>query len=81
MDPDQMLLKGSCLRNTAWCLAIAVFTGHETKIMKNSSGASQKRSKNAKQLNYFVLATMCIQLTFAIIGSSILTVVTEYDGG
>ena len=48
MDPDQMLLKGSCLRNTEWVLGLAVFTGHETKIMKNSSGSSQKRSKNAK---------------------------------
>ena len=25
MDPDQLLLKGSCLRNTEWCLGLAVF--------------------------------------------------------
>ena len=80
MDPDQLLLKGSCLRNTEWCLGLAVFTGHETKIMKNSSRVSAKRSKNAKQLNYYVLMTMCIQLLFAIIGSAILTITTEYDG-
>lgn len=36
MDPDQVLLKGSCLRNTEWVLGLCVFTGHDTKIMKNS---------------------------------------------
>ena len=60
MDPDQLLLKGSSLRNTEWCLGLAVFTGHETKIMKNSSSGAPKRSKNAKQLNYFVMVSMAI---------------------
>ena len=39
MDPDQILLKGSCLRNTEYILGLCVFTGHDTKIMKNSSVA------------------------------------------
>lgn len=80
MDPDQLLLKGSCLRNTEWCLGLAVFTGHETKIMKNSSSGVPKLSKNAKQLNFYVLLTMCIQLIFSIIGSSILTYNTLENG-
>ena len=81
IDPDQVLLKGSTLRNTEWLIGICVFTGHDTKIMQNSSKGSTKRSKNAKQLNYFVFFTMCIQLFFSIIGSIILTVWTEYEGG
>ena len=80
MDPDQVLLKGSCLRNTEWVLGLCVFTGHDTKIMQNSSSSTAKRSKNSEMLNYFVLFTMAIQLTFSIVGSSILTVWTEYDG-
>lgn len=51
MDPDQVLLKGSNLRNTDWVLGLCVFTGHDTKIMQNSSNSVSKRSKNAKQLN------------------------------
>lgn len=78
MDPDQILLKGSSLRNTEWLIGLCVFTGHDTKIMKNSSAGLVKRSKNQKLLNYFVLATMGIQLTFSFIGSGILTVWTEY---
>ena len=80
MDPDQLLLKGSCLRNTEWCLGLAVFTGHETKIMKNSSAGAAKLSKNAKQLNFYVLMTMLIQLIFSIVGSTILTQATLRNG-
>ena len=48
--------------------------------MKNSSSSVIKRSKNQKQLNYFVAVSMVIQLLFSIIGSAILTIWTEYDG-
>jgi len=34
---DQMLLRGSSLKNTEYIYGIVVFTGHETKIMKNSA--------------------------------------------
>lgn len=80
MDPDQILLKGSALRNTEYVVGICVFTGHDTKIMQNSSKGEIKRSKNAKKLNYFVLFTMAIQFIFSVIGSAILTVWTEYSG-
>jgi magnesium-transporting ATPase (P-type) len=60
MDPDQVLLKGSCLRNTEWVLGLCVFTGHDTKIMKNSSNTVVKRSKNQMMLNNFVGMMMMI---------------------
>lgn len=34
---DQMLLRGALLRNTAWVHGVVVYTGHETKLMKNST--------------------------------------------
>jgi len=48
--------------------------------MKNGSTSVIKRSKNQKQLNYFVAMSMAIQLLAALIGSSILTIWTEYEG-
>ena len=36
LSVDQILLRGSNLRNTDFIYGIVTFTGHETKIMKNS---------------------------------------------
>jgi phospholipid-transporting ATPase len=40
-----MLLRGSILKNTEWVYGVVVFSGHETKIMKNSLKAKAKLSK------------------------------------
>jgi phospholipid-transporting ATPase len=37
VEPGQMLLRGAQLRNTAWMYGLAVFTGHETKLMRNAT--------------------------------------------
>lgn len=37
LGPDQMLLRGSQLRNTAWMYGLVIFTGHETKLMRNAT--------------------------------------------
>lgn len=37
LGPDQLLLRGAQLRNTAWLYGIVVFTGHETKLMRNAT--------------------------------------------
>lgn len=37
LGPDQMLLRGAQLRNTPWLYGLVVFTGHETKLMRNAT--------------------------------------------
>jgi phospholipid-transporting ATPase len=37
LNPEQLLLRGAMLRNTRWAYGVVVFTGHETKLMKNST--------------------------------------------
>ena len=41
---DNVVLRGSTIRNTEWCLAVAAYTGSDTKIALNSSEAPSKRS-------------------------------------
>lgn len=37
LGPDQVLLRGAQLRNTPWAYGLVVFTGHETKLMRNAT--------------------------------------------
>ena len=55
LDPDQILLKGCNLRNTEYILGLCVFTGQDTKLMKNSAKAEAKFSKNTGFLNKLVI--------------------------
>ena len=37
LGPDQLLLRGAQIRNTPWAYGLVVFTGHETKLMRNAT--------------------------------------------
>lgn len=39
LGPDQLLLRGAQIRNTPWAYGLVVFTGHETKLMRNATSA------------------------------------------
>ena len=71
LNNNGILLKGCTLRDTEWVIGVAVYTGHDTKIMKNSSSAKVKRSKNAKALNYYILICMLVQFICSILGALI----------
>lgn len=45
LDANNLLLRGSSLKNTDYVYGIVVYTGHECKIMKNSPNCRNKASK------------------------------------
>ncbi|CAG7734664.1 unnamed protein product [Allacma fusca] len=55
LGPDQLLLRGAKLQNTNWIFGQVVYTGHETKLMKNSTAAPLKRSTVDKLTNNQIL--------------------------
>ncbi|XP_044312407.1 probable phospholipid-transporting ATPase IA isoform X1 [Drosophila rhopaloa] len=63
---DQVLQRGAILRNTAWVFGIVVYSGQETKLMKNSTSAPLKRSTVDKLTNtqilllFMILISLCI---------------------
>ena len=61
MGPDQVLLRGSSLRNTEWVIGVSVFTGHETKVMKNSAQSVSKLSKLEIATNHYIIMIILIQ--------------------
>ena len=62
LDYNQFILRGSTLKNTEWVIGMVVYSGHDTKIMKNSQHAVMKSSEMEHMLNKFILVTFLIQL-------------------
>ncbi|KAI1840843.1 hypothetical protein JX266_012925 [Neoarthrinium moseri] len=67
LNPEQLLLRGATLRNTPWIHGIVVFTGHETKLMRNATAAPIKRTRVERQLNILVLALIGLLLVLSAI--------------
>ena len=80
IDPDQILLRGSCLRNTEWIIGVCIYSGHETKIMKNGTKPVAKRSKIAMSTNNYILITMLIQLVLSLVAAVCTSLWTEIKG-
>ncbi|EJD08415.1 calcium transporting ATPase [Fomitiporia mediterranea MF3/22] len=76
LGPDQILLRGAQLRNTPWAYGLVVFTGHETKLMRNATAAPIKRTAVERQVNINIILLFILLLALSIgstIGSSIRT--------
>lgn len=57
------------LRNTSWIFGLVIYTGHETKLMKNSTSAPLKRSNVDKLTNTQVLMLFGILLFMCILSA------------
>ena len=69
LAPDQLLLRGATLRNTPWIHGIVVFTGHESKLMRNATATPIKRTAVERRLNVQILVLMGILIALSIISS------------
>lgn len=81
IDPDQILLRGSALRNCEWVIGVCIYSGHETKIMKNGSNAVAKTSKIARATNNYILITMLFQLCLSLVAAVATSIWTYFIGG
>ena len=69
LAPDQLLLRGATLRNTPWVHGIVVFTGHETKLMRNATATPIKRTQVERLVNLQILMLVAILVALSIISS------------
>lgn len=69
LAPDQLLLRGATLRNTPWIHGIVVFTGHETKLMRNATATPIKRTDVERMLNKQILMLVGILLILSCVSS------------
>ncbi|XP_046673162.1 probable phospholipid-transporting ATPase IA isoform X3 [Homalodisca vitripennis] len=69
LGPDRILLRGAMLRNTSWVFGVVIYTGHETKLMKNATSAPLKRSTVDKQTNTQVLMLFILLIVLCLVSA------------
>lgn len=79
LNVENLLLRGSRLRNTDFIVGVAIYQGHDTKIMQNSAQAKYKFSKLELSMNTTIILTFCVQLVLALVGAVTGTVQTLGD--
>uniref|UniRef100_A0A4X1TTD8 Phospholipid-transporting ATPase n=1 Tax=Sus scrofa TaxID=9823 RepID=A0A4X1TTD8_PIG len=67
IGPDQVLLRGTQLKNTDWIFGIVVYTGFETKFMQNAVQSPLKRSRVEKVTNVQILVLFLMLLVMALV--------------
>lgn len=80
LQPDQLLLRGATLRNTPWVYGIVVFTGHETKLMRNATAAPIKKTAVERMVNMQILMLGAILIGLSLV-SSIGELITRLRAG
>jgi magnesium-transporting ATPase (P-type) len=80
VDKNNFLLRGCSLKQTEHVYGVAVYVGHNTKIMINSPGAKHKTSKIENIMNFQIIIIFCLDLVLSLIGAIMnLTLVTTYE--
>lgn len=69
LSPDQLLLRGANLKNTNWIQGIVVFTGHETKLMRNATATPIKKTDVERIINLQIVALFGILIFLALVSS------------
>ncbi|XP_037914217.1 probable phospholipid-transporting ATPase IA isoform X4 [Hermetia illucens] len=69
LGPDQLLLRGAILRNTSWVFGIVVYTGHDSKLMRNSTSAPLKRSTVDRLTNTQILMLFLILIVLCLVSA------------
>eukprot|EP01087_Luapelamoeba_hula_P013613 TRINITY_DN3887_c2_g1_i1.p1 TRINITY_DN3887_c2_g1~~TRINITY_DN3887_c2_g1_i1.p1 ORF type:complete len:931 (-),score=169.53 TRINITY_DN3887_c2_g1_i1:1607-4309(-) len=79
---EQTVWRGSTLRNTEWITGMVLYTGMQTKVMKNSRTPPSKRSTIELEMNRALITIFLFALCLDIIGgilSGVWSTVTGYD--
>ncbi|CAN8259431.1 unnamed protein product [Cochlearia groenlandica] len=81
LDPYQILLRDSKLRNTSYVYGVVIFTGHDTKVMQNSTKSPSKRSSIEKRMDKIIYTLFALLLLVSFISSLGFAVMTKMHMG
>ncbi|KAL8118799.1 putative phospholipid-transporting ATPase 4 [Apium graveolens] len=69
LDPSQILLRDSKLRNTAFVYGVVIFTGHDSKVMQNATVSPSKRSRIEKKMDKIIYILFIFLVLISLISS------------
>jgi phospholipid-translocating ATPase len=69
LDPSQILLRDSKLRNTAFIYGVVIFTGHDSKVMQNSTESPSKRSRIERKMDLIIYILFTVLVLISLISS------------
>ncbi|XP_020687019.1 probable phospholipid-transporting ATPase 4 isoform X1 [Dendrobium catenatum] len=78
LDPNQILLRDSKLRNTSYIYGVVIFTGHDSKVMQNSTESPSKRSSIEKKMDYIIYILFTLLVLISLISSIGYAVYTKF---
>ncbi|CAA6666143.1 unnamed protein product [Spirodela intermedia] len=78
LDPSQILLRDSKLRNTSYVFGVAIFTGHDSKVMQNATSSPSKRSRIEKKMDQIIYILFTLLVLISLISSIGFAVKTKY---
>lgn len=79
LTPQQLLLRDSKLRNTDYIYGVVIFTGHDTKVIQNSTAPPSKRSKIERRMDKLVYLLFFGLVIVSFIGSIFFGITTSED--
>uniref|UniRef100_A0A0E0AB17 Phospholipid-transporting ATPase n=1 Tax=Oryza glumipatula TaxID=40148 RepID=A0A0E0AB17_9ORYZ len=79
IDPFQILLRDSKLRNTSFIYGVVIFTGHDSKVMQNSTESPSKRSTIEKKMDLIIYILFTVLVLISLISSIGFAVRIKYD--
>ncbi|CAO2840230.1 unnamed protein product [Amaranthus hypochondriacus] len=79
IDPNQILLRDSKLRNTAFVYGVVIFTGHDSKVMQNATESPSKRSGIEKKMDHIIYILFSVLVLISLASSVGFSVRTKYE--
>ncbi|XP_028753721.1 putative phospholipid-transporting ATPase 9 [Neltuma alba] len=79
LTPQQLLLRDSKLRNTDFIYGVVIFTGHDTKVVQNSTEPPSKRSNIERRMDNIVYLLFGLLFMISFVGSVFFGIYTSED--
>ncbi|KAH1128775.1 hypothetical protein J1N35_000153 [Gossypium stocksii] len=81
LSPQQILLRGTKLKNTDYINGVVIFTGHDTKVMQNAMDPPSKRTRIERRMDKIIYVLFSALILVSFIGSLLFGIETKKDGG